>query len=214
LFARFLARAGFSCFPSIVTITICNGKGGAGKTTLAVMLVLALRRCEHATGLIDRDPQGTASRWLATLEETAGPVASSATAVTVIDTPPQLDASALVESIRESDFVILVSSSSPADLWTSQATVETIRANLRPGASARLLFNQVQPNTLLGRDLADLASRIGLPQLKTHLRRRQVYQHAALLGWSALDKPARDEILSLAREVASLASPAPVSPAV
>jgi hypothetical protein len=87
--------------------------------------------------------------------------------------------------------------------------VETIRAHLRPTATARLLFNQVQPHTLLGRDLADLAGRIGLPPLEHTLRRRQVYQHAALLGWSALDKPARDEMLSLAREVSALLPSAP-----
>lgn len=189
-----------------MTITLCNGKGGAGKTTLAVLLVLALRQQGQSIGLVDRDPQGTASRWLATLGE---PDAGGAH--TVIDTPPQLASPTLAESIRESDLVLLVSSSSPADLWSSQNTVETIRAHLRPDAAARLLFNQVQPQTLLGRDLADLSQRIGLPRLESHLRRRQVYQHAALLGWSALDKPARQEMLSLAREVSALVSPAPAS---
>lgn len=192
-----------------MTITLCNGKGGAGKTTLAVLLVLALRQQGLSVGLIDRDPQGTASRWLATLGESATGSASNSAAHTVIDTAPQLASSSLAESIGQSDLVLLVSSSSPADLWSSQSTVETIRTQLRPNASARLLFNQVQPQTLLGRDLADLAQRIGLPQLESHLRRRQVYQHAALLGWSALDKPARQEMLSLAREVSQLLAPAP-----
>lgn len=190
-----------------MTITLCNGKGGAGKTTLAVLLVLALRQQGQPAGLVDRDPQGTASRWLATLDESAS--ASASAAHTIIDTAPQLASPSLAESIGQSDLVLLVSSSSPADLWSSQSTVETIRTHLRPDASARLLFNQVQPQTLLGRDLADLAQRIGLPRLESHLRRRQVYQHAALLGWSALDKPARQEMLSLAREVSQLLAPAP-----
>lgn len=192
-----------------MTITLCNGKGGAGKTTLAVLLVLALRQQGQSVGLVDRDPQGTASRWLATLGESAAGSAPNGSAHTIIDTAPQLASPSLAESIGQSDLVLLVSSSSPADLWSSQSTVETIRTHLRPSASARLLFNQVQPQTLLGRDLADLSQRIGLPQLQSHLRRRQVYQHAALLGWSALDKPARQEMLSLAREVSQLLAPAP-----
>lgn len=192
-----------------MTITLCNGKGGAGKTTLAVLLVLALRQQGQPVGLVDRDPQGTASRWLATLGESAVDSTANGAAHTVIDTAPQLASTSLAESIGQSDLVLLVSSSSPADLWSSQSTVETIRTHLRPHASARLLFNQVQPQTLLGRDLADLSQRIGLPRLESHLRRRQVYQHAALLGWSALDKPARQEMLSLAREVSQLLAPAP-----
>ena len=52
-----------------VTVTICNGKGGAGKTTLAVLLVLALRQSGRTASLLDRDPQGTARRWLETLGE-------------------------------------------------------------------------------------------------------------------------------------------------
>lgn len=193
-----------------MTITLCNGKGGAGKTTLAVLLVLALRQHGQAVSLIDRDPQATASRWLATLDEsaTASP-APNRSALTIIDTAPQLDSPQLTQSIRESDLVLLVSSSSPADLWSSQNTVETIRTHLRPGATTRLIFNQVQPHTLLGRDLSDLSQRIGLPRLESHLRRRQVYQHAALLGWSALDKPARQEMLSLAHEVSQLLAPTP-----
>ena len=47
-----------------LTITICNGKGGAGKTTLSVLLATAFNHAGHAAALLDRDPQATASRWL------------------------------------------------------------------------------------------------------------------------------------------------------
>ena len=66
---------------------------------------------------------------------------------------------------------------------------------------AALLFNQVQRQTLLARELAPLAERIGLPALTHQVARRQCYQHAMVLGWKALDGPAREEILQVALEI-------------
>ena len=51
-----------------------------------------------------------------------------------------------------------------------------------------------------------LADRIGMPSLSNSLSRRQAYQHAALMGWSALDSDARKEMLALAAEIDILAS--------
>ena len=65
----------------------------------------------------------------------------------------------------------------------------------------RLLFNQVQPGTLLSRDLDDFAGRIGLEPLKSRIQRRQAYQHAVVSGWKSLPAEARDEIFRVALEV-------------
>jgi hypothetical protein len=59
----------------------------------------------------------------------------------------------------------------------------------------------VQSHTLLARDLPDLAARIGVEALTTTISRRQCYQHAALLGWQALDQAAREELFKAALEV-------------
>jgi hypothetical protein len=66
---------------------------------------------------------------------------------------------------------------------------------------AAILFNQVQRQTVLARELESLAGRIGLPGLRNHVARRQAYQHALLLGWRALDAPAREEVLQVALEI-------------
>ena len=63
------------------------------------------------------------------------------------------------ESLAQADKVMLVSSPSPADLWTSQDTVGVIRSHYKKDKAA-LLFNQVQRQTLLTRVQAQ-ATRYG-----------------------------------------------------
>ena len=124
----------------------------------------------------------------------------------IIDTPPRLDAAALRESLAVSDAVILVTSPSPADLWTSRDTVAFLHSHFHRPGRARVLFNQVQAKTVLSRELADTAGRIGLPALKTVIHRCQVYQHSALLGRKALGAEAREEVLKAALEITALAN--------
>jgi chromosome partitioning protein len=183
------------------TITICNGKGGSGKTTATILLGLALVEAGHQAKVLDIDPQNTASRWIA---DGALPLGSEeASATVLIDTPPRLDNPDLKASIQNSDIIIVVSSPSPADLFTSQDTAQLIR-KLKAASKARLLFNQVQEGTILSRGLEETARRIGLQPLKSVLTRRQCYQHAVLLGWNALPAKAKEEIFKVALEVVSL----------
>lgn len=182
-------------------ITVCNGKGGSGKTTATILLGLALIEAGHKARVLDIDPQSTASRWIT---DGALPLGSDDSSATVlIDTPPRLDNPELSESIRESDIVIVVSSPSPADLFTSQDTARLI-GELGAADKARLLFNQVQEGTILSRGLEDTAKRIGLQPLNSVLTRRQCYQHAVLLGWNALPPKAKEEVFKMALEVTSL----------
>jgi len=62
----------------------------------------------------------------------------------------------------------------------------------------------VQAGTILSRDLEEMAERIGLPTLKNRLQRRQVYQHAVLMGWPSLGSEARAEVFRIALEITAL----------
>lgn len=182
-------------------ITICNGKGGSGKTTTAILLGLALTEAGHKARVIDTDPQNTASRWIA---DGGLPLdGDDGSATTLVDTPPRLDDPNLKKAIQDSDTVLVVSSPSPADLFTSQDTARLI-ASQKATKKARLLFTQVQEGTILSRGLEETAQRIGLLPLKSYLSRRQCYQHAVLLGWGALPAKAKEEVLKVALEVVSL----------
>ena len=182
-------------------ITICNGKGGSGKTTTAILLGLALTEVGHKASVIDTDPQNTAARWIADGGLPLDGADESATVL--VDTPPRLDDPNLKAAIRDSDTILVISSPSPADLFTSQDTARLI-SSLKATKRARLLFNQVQEGTILSRGLEETAQRIGLFPLKSFLSRRQCYQHAVLLGWSALPARAKEEVLKVALEVVSL----------
>ena len=137
-------------------VTLCNGKGGSGKTTVTILLASALKEAGHDVAVLDTDPQRTASRWIS---ETGGvELAQSGKSygALFIDTPPRLESKQLAESITRADVVVVVSSPSPADLFTSRDTGELI-TQLKATKRSRLLFNQVQPGTILARDLAELA---------------------------------------------------------
>ena len=186
-----------------MTITLCNGKGGSGKTTLTILLASAMAEAGHNVGVLDTDPQQTATRWIS---ETGGLTlyekGKKYTAV-LIDTPPRLDSTEFAQAVQQADVAVVVSSPSPADLFTSRDTVALIE-KLGAAPRARLLFNQVQAGTILSRELDDLAQRIGLPALQNRLQRRQVYQHAVLMGWPSLGAEARAEVFRIALELTAL----------
>jgi len=187
-----------------VTITLCNGKGGSGKTTLTILLASALAEAGHQVAVRDTDAQKTATRWI---DESASlPLAEDGKTYSAlfIDTPPRLESSEFSDAVRQANVVVVVSSPSPADLFTSRDTVMALE-NLGVRERAHLLFNQVQPGTILSRDLEEMAQRIGLPVLKSRVQRRQAYQHAVVMGWKSLPSEAREEIFKIALEITALA---------
>lgn len=187
-----------------MTVTLCNGKGGSGKTTVSVLLAAALAEAGHEAAVLDTDPQKTATRWIREVGGIQLAQEGKKYGTLFIDTAPRLESQQLAAAVRRANVVLLVTSPSPADLFTSRDTVALLE---REGvkSKARTLFNQVQPGTILARELEDMAGRIGLPALKNRLHRRQAYQHAVLLGWKSLPAEAREEVLKTALEIATLA---------
>jgi len=184
-----------------MNILLCNGKGGTGKTTMAVLLAHALAEAGKRVAVLDLDPQATATNWLR--ESDSKKVALYETGseydAVFVDSPPRLDA--LARPLATCSVAVLVCSPSPADLWTTRDTAAAIRDKLPKGARIRILFNGVLGHTVLSRELPDLAKRIGVKALSSTISRRQCYQHAALLGWKALDQAAREELFKTALEL-------------
>ena len=187
-----------------MNIVLCNGKGGVGKTTVCVLLASALAEAGRRVAVLDADPQGTARAWLREVEgskvseyERGGEYDA-----VFVDTAPRLES--LPSALAACDVAVLISSPSPGDLWTTRASAEAVKANLPKRAELRLLFNAVVGGTILSRDLHGLADRIGVKALRSTISRRQCYQHAALLGWSALDAAAREEIFKAAIEIITI----------
>ena len=189
-------------------ITLCNQKGGAGKTTLTLLLALALEEAGRKVAIVDKDPQQTSTRALSHLSQNNLSKITLASKpgdfdVVFIDTAPRLD-KPLSDALNVSDRVILVSSPSPADLWSTQQTREFVLTHRKGNAPAAVLFNSVVAGSSIARDLDALASLIGLPALTNFIARRQAYQYAVLQGWDALRPAQRDEIKNVALEIATL----------
>jgi len=184
-----------------MNILLCNGKGGTGKTTMTVLLAHALAEAGKKVAVLDRDPQGTATKWLNEIESKKVELFNSSAQYDAVftDTPPRLDT--LTPTLAACSVAVLVCSPSPADIWTTRDTAAAIRSHLPKKSRLRILFNGVHPNTVLSRELPDMAERIGVKSLKTTISRRQCYQHAALLGWQALDLAAREEVFKAALEI-------------
>jgi len=178
-------------------IAIMNGKGGSGKTTAAAILLLALRAAGKQITIRDTDPQRTFARFADTLEIETTP---DHPAFELIDTPPRLDHKLLGRIADEVDRIIIPARPGPADLWTAQETAEFL-AEIGAAKKARLLWNCVRPGTLLSRDLDEKANQIGLKTIATPLSLRESYQHAFVLGWSALDAEAKAEAAQIAEEI-------------
>lgn len=189
--------------PGCMKIAICNGKGGIGKTTVTLLLGLAFAQTGRRVGLIDRDGQGTLSKIAENLEGIEIVRPNTSYDVILIDTPPRppKEAAAILESAQEADITLLVSSPYPVDLWTTVDTANLIQSYNNTKQAVRVLFNKVRPGTIWGREVEQIKAQIGLPVLETMLRLRECYSRVALLGWRALEKEAREEVIKVALEL-------------
>jgi len=146
-------------------ITITQQKGGAGKTTLACHLAVALSQMSKKVAVIDVDPQGSLRDWYKVREERFG---SDYTGLhfseiagwrvnneilrlkneydyIIIDCPPhnQTDAKS---AIRVSDLAIVPVQPSPNDVWASKATIEFLASEKIPFI---IVFNRVNAGSKL-----------------------------------------------------------------
>lgn len=181
-----------------MVITFCNQKGGVGKTTLSVLIALALSEAGRKVAIRDRDPQGSAG---ISLEDSEVLIFPAEADIVIIDTPPTIS-DAFREAVRDADKVILVASPYPVDLWASKTTADEINRICGTDKKTRILFNRVRKRTTFGdQDLSEIAGKIGLPSCKNVISLRESYAQAHVAGWKALPAQQRDEIFTAALEI-------------
>jgi chromosome partitioning protein len=184
-------------------IVVLNPKGGSGKTTLAINLAAYFAARGDSTLLIDRDPQGSATRWLrkrkppqavinhiATFENDARTTRAwqmrvpEGTQKIVVDSPAAVEARNLLELTRDAQKVIVPVLPSDIDIHAASRCIADLllvakikRVENRIGVIA----NRVKKNTLMYQSLMKFLEKLEIPVIAT-IRDSQNYVRAAELG--------------------------------
>jgi chromosome partitioning protein len=199
-------------------ITVAQQKGGAGKTTVAVTLGVALARRGLRVAFLDTDPQGSLGRWFLTRRAAlADPGVDFATAsawgvsyeceklrkgadIVIIDTPPKVDAD-LRPALREADLVLVPVAASLVDLWAVDGVMDLCARERR---RALILLNRMKAGSRLALDVAGAAAEVA-EVAATRLGQRVAYAETLGRGLAASETrgEAAHEAEALADEVLS-----------
>lgn len=182
------------------TITVMSRKGGAGKTTLALNLVLTARQNGVQALLADADPIGSATEVLSSRSDADALLVTTRTSklfalrdaarragaqLLVIDTPagPEAD---VAEAVRVCDLALCIARPTYVDLAAAVRSVAIIRQLSKEGlivlAQCPAARRGIEPPAVV-KALAALRF-ASLPVAPVHIRSRTDYQQACGLGQS------------------------------
>ena len=198
-------------------ITVAQQKGGAGKTTIAANLAVALTRMGKSVVLLDTDPQGSLGRWFMTRRERGADDMEFSTAsawgvsyecdklrkeadYVFVDTPPKID-SDLKPAIRESDLVIVPVSASQVDVWATEGVLDMAQ---REKAEILVVLNRAKAGTRVAEDVDKSLRQLGVARAKTTLGHRVAFPETMGVGKGVQERGKGvwvDEIEALTKEV-------------
>jgi chromosome partitioning protein len=204
---------------SAKVFTVAQQKGGAGKSTLAAHLAIALALKKKSVALVDIDPQQSLGAWYEAREKTFGAEATglSFEAVTgwraaktvetlarshdivIIDSPPHADTDAKL-AVRAADLVLIPAQPSPLDVW---ATLPTVELAAKEKAKALLILNRVLPRANLTAQMITKLGGYPVKAAKATLGNRVAFADAMASGRTALETKASSQA---AKEVRALAA--------
>jgi chromosome partitioning protein len=185
------------------TLLVANPKGGSGKTTLATHVAGWLAGKRQRVVLADRDPQGSATEWLARRPPLFPPIIGlSARAkkhelrgydpqYVVVDTPAGLRGDDLDDTVRSADVLLVPVSPSAFDIAAAQrfvAAIGEIKAVRRGAIAVGLIAMRVDPRTVAAGELDAFLGAVD-HSLVAHLRDTQLYVHCARDGATVFDLP-------------------------
>lgn len=206
---------------SAKVITVAQQKGGAGKTTIAAHLAIALTAAKKKVAVVDIDPQQSLTMWYRMREERFGDAGAGVLVnhvkgwrtkneveklardhdIVLIDSPPHMETEARV-AVRAADLVIVPVQPSPMDVWATRPTLEMAADEKSP---VLMVLNRVPPRAnLTGEMLAEM-KKLGASVARTRIGNRVVFASALSEGRAVGEvQPsgkAAKEIAALAKEI-------------
>ena len=202
-------------------ITICQQKGGTGKTTLAVHLALAFAKLHNLKiAIIDTDPQGSLGKWFVVRSEkkvsnenltfkTAslwGAQYESKTLkkdhdIVIIDTPPKIESDAR-PSIEAADLVLIPMTPSHVDFWATEAIIDIAK---KAEKKIFVQINRANERSKLVKKTYEYINSINVKSTNTLIGHRQIYASSMGEGKTAVEKQRKsnavEEIKKLSEQI-------------
>jgi len=202
-------------------ITICQQKGGTGKTTLAVHLALAFAKLHNLKiAIIDTDPQGSLGKWFVVRSEkkvsnenltfkTAslwGAQYESKTLkkdhdIVIIDTPPKIESDAR-PSIEAADLVLIPMTPSHVDFWATEAIIDIAK---KAEKKIFIQINRANERSKLVKKTYEYINSINVKSTNTLIGHRQIYASSMGEGKTAIEKQKKsnavEEIKKLSEQI-------------
>jgi chromosome partitioning protein len=167
------------------TITIASSKGGAGKTTIARLMLRHALRCGYRAAAIDSDLNQALTNWIkrfsvpvdvrAGIDETgiipAVQELEARNDIVVVDTAGTA-VQATVFAIGAADLVLVPLKLSDGDMLEAVKTMHLIKSTsdmMRREIPARLVLTGFKPNALVSKHVAQEIARLGLQEMRTRL---------------------------------------------
>ncbi len=202
-------------------ITTATTKGGAGKTTVAQMIIGTVHNLGYSIGVVDTDENQTLSNWLSTTANMAidsrvvleeGQIVEVAQKMNrkhdlvIIDTPGA-QSQATVFAIGIADLVLIPLQLSKADVVQAQRTFRLVRSTAEitgRDIEARLLFTDYTPKTKIAKKVRQRVMEYGLPTFKTRMHHLVAYKELTFSGKVPKTGKAAAQGQLLVQEIAEL----------
>ena len=202
-------------------ITICQQKGGTGKTTLAVHLALAFAKLHNLKiAIIDTDPQGSLGKWFVVRSEkkVSNENLTFKTAslwgaqyeskalkkdhdIVIIDTPPKIESDAR-PSIEAADLVLIPMTPSHVDFWATEAIIDIAK---KAEKKIFIQINRANERSKLVKKTHEYINTINVKSTNTLIGHRQIYASSMGEGKTAVEKQRKsnavEEIKKLSEQI-------------